>query len=200
MQTWFIALALVFAGHPATKSSWRITHNKEGGYRVLFPGKTEKGTRKNVLGNKRRLVKEEFAIDTKGVGYLVTYYDYSADEIEIVTPDGIMKESRASVLRGDFFAKPKEVREVALGKYRGFAFTVHFKRDGASSEVHVRMYLVRNRAYALGVLVVGGRRPTPNEVQRFFDSFQLVSTKEGTGRDKGWEKIAPPRPAKGNAR
>jgi hypothetical protein len=194
MLTCHILPFVLLTGWPVTGEmlSWRETLNKEGGYRALFPGKTERGAGDSWVGERRCLVKDEFTIDAKGVGYLIAYFDYTADEREKAVPDNILKE-KPDALFGKLFPKPVEVRDIKLGKYRGVAMSFRYTERGVSKECHTRIYLVRNRLFALGVLIVGDRRPTPYEIWRFFESFQIISAAAGKGQAKHWEKIGPPR-------
>jgi hypothetical protein len=108
--------------------------------------------------------------------------DLPSELVTKLTKEGVIKELKESARRdlpGD--PDPQHMKPLALGKHPGFAYSVSVWRDGTEVKLHMRVYLVHNKAYALCVIAANAMRLPVEDIRTFMNSFSPLLEKEGVG-------------------
>ncbi|GBF81935.1 hypothetical protein [Aphanothece sacrum] len=102
--------------------------------------------------------------------YMAAYADALTEE-QIKNSQVLFKTIKGKVTSDDKFKLTQE-RSVSLDKYPGQEFTLKTKTE----TIVMRIYLVNNRVYALGVRYANSE-PQPRETRAFLNALQLLNTK-----------------------
>ena len=156
-------------------STWERFVSEEGGFSILAPApmtvEMHTVALSSVAGPHPMMVAH---CETEAANYSVGYGDYPPPQTALTARqtlasarDWIMENTPGGVLRAP--------RWIELEGHPGLAFQVQ-PRDGGRLGI-VRLYLVDNRLYQLGVMVPLEDAGMP-EIERYLDSFSLLETPE----------------------
>lgn len=170
-----VALA---AAAGAAAQTWSEYRSAGGRYRIEMPGTPELET-KVVKAGQERQFREEATVTASEAFYLVTYADFSAEEVRIVGPQKLLEVMRDSTSEG---SKLRSDRALTVAGSAAREYVI----DGDGLVIVYRNVLVDTRLY---VMTVGTDRPRATadraDIRRFIDSFALIPS-VGQDQLKRW--------------
>ena len=162
-------MMVLTAATGAAAQTWSEYRSTEGRYRIQMPGKPEVSTEK-VEVNGRELPLMEALVEVAGTVYLVTYIDYSAEEISSLTALKILDNARDGAARGSKLVSDRflmvsgyPAREYVAERDQGMVFVTRSVMAGA------RLYQM-----IIVTLTSGGGADNPL-TRRFIDSFAITA-------------------------
>jgi hypothetical protein len=157
----------VFSGW-GNPSGWEQVVSREGRFRVRMPGQPRKEVR-TVSSQAGPVTDTQFLLETKECSLGVRYADFDGPEQQAITLEEIIRAGRNATLK-QYNALFLRESDINFQGYPGKEVVAEMPKRGTA---YLRWYAVNRRIYAL---VYMNNRPTSSttEVNRFFDSFQII--------------------------
>lgn len=157
--------------------TWQEFLSAAGGFRVLLLALREERTvtaMADAPGGERLVYRtsswQQFDTDPSEVDATVEYSEYPPGVVEHATPQQLLDQAQARLLRGPG-AKLLSAQPLTLQGYPGRELIIDLRPPWA---LHERVYVVKNRLYEVQLLTVGAQA-VPGEVTKFLDSFRLLA-------------------------
>lgn len=148
--------------------SWKEVSNKVGNFRVLMPGVPEYTKQTEGTGEGPGIDTHVFLCEVgDSLAYSIDYNDFT---YEVVNPfdflDG-MPDQLAQAMEGEVIWE----QEVYVGRFYGMDFEIQV----VEGILRYRIFLVGKRFYRMLVSVMGEAYVSPEDIEKFFDSFTLLN-------------------------
>lgn len=164
-----IILAVVGFNYYQKQTEWREVSFSEGAYSVSMPGKPTRDMQQQstAVGN---VALHNNILERNGLAYMASHTEFperlasSANKRDMLdgAREGALKKANGTLL---------SETAIRYGSHPGRELVMEATREGHKFTAHLRVYIVRNRIYQVGVLVPEGT--AANEVTRYLDSFKL---------------------------
>jgi hypothetical protein len=151
----------LIAGCTAKPKRWVELKSPEGRFKVLLPENPSHGKSKD--GKEHRYT----VVDRNGTRVLRVCYEPNFDKT-ITLDDRIQGLGKLAGIQGKITQRP-----LKLGKHSGIEAVYEIKEDGDVFEARHRVYHAKTTSYQVIAMVLKGH-DTPEDVERFFNSFQIL--------------------------
>jgi len=146
--------------------------SEDGSFKIIFDGKAELTKQPiEVSGVTVQLYSYMYEESANKV-FMATYADYPKEAISGGNAKELLTTVKNGFLKNLQITKVDEERDIKIDSYTG----IYFKAKNESTFTVMQDYLVDNRLYQIGILANSGY-PTQQEIDKFFNSFELVKKK-----------------------
>ena len=155
---------------------WETVISKEGNFLIDMPIKPDFHETKSRSGPGGKVGVIVIGCGTESAGYLIKKIEYPTP-IAAGAAQSILDEVRDEIAR-DYVGKVLTQKQVRLEGRVGRDFLIRGQKPGQPVEtIRVRMYLEGRAIYAM-LVVAAPNRDLPDDVGRFFGSFEFGTKKE----------------------